>query len=56
MEEVSTPEVQESAEAPMSLDAVLESSIGNTLDSINEREEAPVEDAEQVSRESLTVP
>ena len=56
MEEVSTPEVQESAEAPMSLDAVLESSIGNTLDSINEREEAPVEDTEQVSRESLTVP
>ena len=56
MEEVSTPEVQESAEAPMSLDAVLESSIGNTLDSVNEVEEAPVEDAEQVSKESLTVP
>jgi len=56
MEEVSTPEVQESAEAPMSLDAVLESSIGNTLDSVNEVEEAPVENAEQVSKESLTVP
>ena len=43
MEEVSTPEVQESAEAPMSLDAVLESSIGSSLDAIKEPEEAPVE-------------
>ena len=56
MEEVSTPEVQESAEAPMSLDAVLESSIGSSLDAIKEPEEAPVEDTEQASKESLTVP
>ena len=56
MEEVSTPEVQESAEAPMSLDAVLESSIGSSLDAIKEPEEAPVENTEQSSKDSLTVP
>ena len=56
MEEVSTPEVQESAEAPMSLDAVLESSIGSSLDAVKETEEAPVENTEQVSKEYLTVP
>ena len=56
MEEVSTPEVQESAEAPMSLDAVLESSIGSSLDEVKETEEAPVENTEQVSKEDLTVP
>tara|TARA_R110000782_G_scaffold148032_1_gene240753 strand:+ start:275 stop:1357 length:1083 start_codon:yes stop_codon:yes gene_type:complete len=40
----------------MSLDAVLESSIGSSLDAIKEPEEAPVENTEQSSKDSLTVP
>tara|TARA_R100001369_G_scaffold29463_2_gene53116 strand:- start:1296 stop:2426 length:1131 start_codon:yes stop_codon:yes gene_type:complete len=52
----STPEIQESADTPMSLDAVLESSIGTSLDSVKEPEEAPVENTEQASKEDLTVP
>ena len=52
----STPEIQESADTPMSLDAVLESSIGTSLDSVEETEEAPVENTAQASKEDLTVP
>lgn len=55
MAENSTPEIQESAKEPMSLDAVLESSIGEALNE-EETAETPVDSTEQVSKEDLTVP
>ena len=56
MAEESTPKIQESADEPMSLDAVLESSIGEVLNEPKESEESPVEETQQDSKEDLTVP
>ena len=56
MAEESTPEIQESANEPMSLDAVLESSIGEVLNEPKELNESPVEETQQDSKEDLTVP
>ena len=56
MAEESTPEIQESADEPMSLDAVLESSIGESLNEPKESKESSVEETQQDSKEDLTVP
>ena len=56
MAEESTPEVQESANEPMSLDAVLESSIGEALKEPEVSEDNPVEETQQDTIEDITVP
>ena len=56
MAEESTPEIQESANEPMSLDAVLESSIGEALKEPEVSEDNPVEETQQDSIEDITVP
>ena len=56
MAEESTPEIQESADEPMSLDAVLESSIGEALKEPEVSEDNPVEETQQDSIEDITVP
>ena len=53
MAEESTPKIQESADEPMSLDAVLESSIGEALNEPEESKESPVEETQQDSKEDL---
>lgn len=56
MAEESTPEMQESANEPMSLDAVLESSIGEALKEPEVSEDNPVEETQQDTIEDITVP
>jgi len=56
MAEESTPEIQESADEPMSLDAVLESSIGEALKEPEVSEDNPVEETQQDTIEDITVP
>lgn len=56
MAEESTPEIQESANEPMSLDAVLESSIGEALKEPEVSEDNPVEETQQDTIEDITVP
>ncbi len=56
MAEESTPEIQESADEPMSLDAVLESSIGEALKEPEISEDNPVEETQQDTIEDITVP
>jgi len=56
MAEESTPEIQESADEPMSLDAVLESSIGEALKKPEISEDNPVEETQQDTIEDITVP
>ena len=61
MAEESTPEIQESAKEPMSLDAVLESSIGEALEGTvietdTPKEETSKEESNEVSKEDITVP
>lgn len=56
MAEESTPEMQESANEPMSLDAVLESSIGEALKEPEISEDNPVEETQQDTIEDITVP
>ena len=56
MAEESTPEIQESAAEPMSLDAVLESSIGEALKEPEVSEDNPVEETQQDTIEDITVP
>lgn len=56
MAEESTPEIQESANEPMSLDAVLESSIGEALKEPEISEDNPVEETQQDTIEDITVP
>ena len=56
MAEESTPEIQESADEPMSLDAVLESSIGEALKEPEVSEDTPVEETQQDTIEDITVP
>ena len=56
MAEERTPEIQESANEPMSLDAVLESSIGEALKEPEVSEDNPVEETQQDTIEDITVP